>query len=169
MADHVNALRLGEEKFTILEVGGRGNFLRRFLPNDAITILDVDDSNEENYIKGDGRKLPFKKNIFDIVVSTDVLEHIPPDDRTRYLEEQIRVAKQAIILSGPLYTSKVARLEKQANNYYRKLTGKDHPWLKEHIEYGLPEASKIETIFKSLNWEYEKSTVKESYKQLTLC
>jgi len=147
VADHVNALRRRGERFTILEVGGRGNFLKRFLPQDQITILDVDDSGEENYVKGDGRQLPFKNRSFDLVVSTDVLEHIPPGDRKKYLKEQVRVCKTAIILSGPLYQPDVARLEKKSNDYYRDLTGEEHPWLKEHVNYGLPKAEDIEAIF----------------------
>lgn len=157
VADHINALRQGSEQFSILEVGGRGNFLKLFLPDDKITILDVDDSDEENYVKGDGRKLPFKKRSFDIIVSTDVLEHIPPADRTKYLGEQIRVAREAIILSGPLYTPKVAQIEKKANRYYEELTGEEHPWLKEHVGYGLPEAEKVEAVFNRHKLKFIKS------------
>ncbi len=157
VADHINALRQSSEKFSILEVGGRGNFLKLFLPNDKITILDVDDSDEENYVKGDGRKLPFKKHSFDVIVSTDVLEHIPPADRNKYLEEQVRVAREAIILSGPLYTSDVAQIEKKANRYYQELTGEEHPWLKEHVGYGLPEAEKVEAVFNRHKLRFFKS------------
>lgn len=157
VADHVNAIRKDGEVFTILEVGGRGNFLKRFLPNDTITILDVDDSNEENYVKGDGRKLPFKKQSFDVVVSTDVLEHIPPADRDKYLEEQVRVARIAIILSGPLYTAEVAAIEKEANQYYKKLTGSEHPWLTEHVGYGLPETEKVEAVFQRHKLSFQKT------------
>jgi len=158
VVDHLERLRRSGERLNILEVGGRGNFLKLFLPNDDITVLDVDDSDEDNYIKGDGRHLPFADQSFDIIVSTDVLEHIPPSDRSQYLTEQLRVGRRAVILSGPLYRPDVAELEKQSNNYYQAITGDEHPWLKEHVAYGLPQAEKVEALFKKHHYPYLKTT-----------
>ncbi len=149
VADSVNALRNKGEKFKILEVGGRGNHLRSFLPNDHITILDVIDCEDENYIKGDGRSLPFKKKSFDIIVSTDVLEHIPGKDREKFLKEQFRVSKKAIILAGPTNEKWIEKAEKESNNYYKSLSGVDHPWLVEHMEYILPSRELIEDTISS--------------------
>lgn len=135
-----------QNSLKILEVGGRGNYLRRFLPNDDITVLDVIDSDEPNYVKGDGRKLPFKARQFDVVLSTDVLEHIQPNDRTKFIEEQLRVAKTAVIISGPVWSDRVVKTEKAVNDYYQSATGVNHPWLTEHIEYGLPKKALIEQL-----------------------
>ena len=144
LANRVNDLRAGTESLNILEVGGRGNYLRKFLPEDKITVLDVEDSPDDNYVKGDGRKLPFEDDSFDVVVSTDVLEHITSSDRKKFLDEQQRVSKGIIILACPTNTDWIVRGEKRANELYRFLSGKDHPWLIEHIDYTLPSRDAIE-------------------------
>lgn len=38
--DIINANRRGEEKFRVLDVGGRWNLMRRFLPSDIVFYLD---------------------------------------------------------------------------------------------------------------------------------
>lgn len=153
LAEAITAIS-GNKSVKILEVGGRGNFLKKFLPKHKITILDVIDSDEDNYVKGDGRKLPFKAGEFDIVVSTDVLEHIPEADRKKFIEEQIRVSKLGIILAFPSYDEKVVNIEKEVNLLYRSLAGQDHPWLTEHLSYILPKKEFVEKILDSnkLNW-----------------
>jgi len=153
LAETVEALR-SKAPFKILEVGGRGNFLQQFLPKDSVTILDVIDSNEPNYVKGDGRNLPFGEHEFDIVLSTDVLEHIRPENRKEFIQEQIRVAKKAIIISGPVWNEKVVTIEKEVNEYYKSSTKTDHPWLGEHISYGLSKLSTIEGILKENNLNF---------------
>lgn len=154
LADSINQLRQKNQKFKILEVGGRGNFLQQFVPLDTVKILDVIDSKEENYIKGDGRSLPFANKHFDLVVSTDVLEHIPKIDRDKFINEKIRVASTAVILCAPVYSKIVSDKEKEANDYFKSFVGAEHPWLIEHIEYGLPDKETIEKIFinKNLKW-----------------
>ncbi|MBI4948367.1 class I SAM-dependent methyltransferase [Candidatus Berkelbacteria bacterium] len=142
------------KKIKILEVGGRGNFLKKFMPSYDITILDVIDSDEPNYIKGDGRSLPFKDNEFDIIVSTDVLEHIPAPDRKIFIEEQIRVAKIGLIIAFPSYNKEVVQIEKETNKLYRSLSGQEHPWLIEHLSFSLPQEKFVEKILEThrLTW-----------------
>lgn len=147
LRETLDLLRQENEVLKVLEIGGRGNYLRRFSPNDQVTILDVIDSDEENYVKGDGRKLPFKKGSFDVVVSTDVLEHIPTKDRTIFLNEQLRVAKRAVIFAGPIFTKSIADREKEADQYYQSMADQPHPWLVEHLDYGLPTNGIVESVF----------------------
>ncbi len=47
----------------------------------------------------DGYSLPFKDKEFDIVTTVDVLEHV--EDYDRFIDELIRVAKRAVIISTP--------------------------------------------------------------------
>jgi SAM-dependent methyltransferase len=46
-------------------------------------------------------KLPFKSRSFDLVVSTEMLEHLPEEIYTQVLREMSRVAKQAILITVP--------------------------------------------------------------------
>ena len=49
--------------------------------------------------KGDIYKLPYKDNSFDVIICTEVLEHL--DDPIRALQELRRVTKKYVILSVP--------------------------------------------------------------------
>lgn len=77
---------------------------RRFSSIFAIDILNVFEKKrfEKNirFLVGDGLNLPFKRESFDVVISLDVLEHVPDD--TRFLQESYRVLKKwgpAILLT----------------------------------------------------------------------
>jgi len=53
-----------------------------------------------------GKQLPFEDNEFDIVIASDVIEHLEkPDDGIMLLKESIRVGKNMIYMSTPNRTS----------------------------------------------------------------
>ncbi len=153
----------GEEgkSFRVLDVGGRGNLLRKFLPEDEVFYLDPDpdavDSDEDaNFIRGDGREMPLEDGEFDFVVSADVYEHIPPEDRRRYLDENLRVALKAVILAAPFASRATAAAERYANETYRIISGgEDHAWLKEHIEHGLPDGDELEAFIHEAGYSFQ--------------
>ncbi|MGK2848830.1 MAG: class I SAM-dependent methyltransferase [Minisyncoccota bacterium] len=154
----INKNRIANEKLKILDVGGRGNLLKQFFPNDAVFYLDpFIDSTDENFIKGDGCAMPLENESFDWVVSTDVFEHIPQEKREDFLNEKIRIAKRGVILVAPFYTPEVAQAEINANENYKLLhNGDDHIWLREHIENGLPDPVNFEQSLKNKNLPFQK-------------
>jgi hypothetical protein len=154
----INKNRKIEEKLRILDVGGRGNWLKRFFPNDEVFYLDPFlDSTDANFIKGDGCAMPLTDNSFDWVVSTDVFEHIPQKKRDDFLKENIRVARLGVILVAPFYTPEAAQAEINANENYKTLhNGDDHIWLKEHIENGLPDALAFEQYLVGNDFQFQK-------------
>ncbi len=156
LRDCVNSLRT-KPSYKILEIGGFGSPLRKFLPNDTITFLDILPSKEANYIQGDGRKLPFPNQSFDIVLSTDTLEHIPKNDRQQFLSENLRVALDYIIIAAPFFNPQFKKWEEKANEYYQTLTDQKHPWLEEHLIHGLPEKKMIEQFFQKNKIEYTQA------------
>ncbi|MBU7017902.1 MAG: class I SAM-dependent methyltransferase [Theionarchaea archaeon] len=92
----------------ILDDGGGYGFLHRFLNDPRYDYYNLDCSLEmlkydtsRHRILGEGERLPFKDESFDIVVSGDVLEHTI--DRIRYLQEAHRVLKKGgiFILNTP--------------------------------------------------------------------
>ena len=105
-----------------------------------------DDPTLEDYIKVDTVGIPCADDSFDIVISTDVMEHIPKDSRDVFLDDAIRVAKYATIIAAPFEHSKnaVALEEMVANTLYQGAVGDDYRWLQEHRDYGLPRRSWIE-------------------------
>lgn len=138
-ADIIAALRKKGEKFRILDVGGYGGATKAFHPNDDVTVLDVFDVEEKDYIKGDATKMTFEDDSFDFVVSFDVFEHIPRELRNNFVSECKRVASRGVIIAAPVGTVTNTFAEKTVNELYKKLFAEDHRWLKEHIDYRLPE------------------------------
>ena len=151
IAKIIDANRSGD-KLTILDVGGFGGELEKFLPLDNITVIDIIDlpNSHKNYILGNGLNLPFKDNEFDFVVSADAFEHIPEKDRIGFLNESYRVSKDNLILAAPFDTFGVIDYEKEVNEIYRSLSGKEYSWLTEHRVNGLPKISLIK------DWSNEK-------------
>lgn len=134
-----------KRQFKILDVGGHKGRTADFLQLDDVTVLDVFDVEEEGYIKGTALDMPFKDESFDFVVSYDVLEHIPGNDRNKFVEECGRVAKRGLIICAPHNSEANVSAESSLNDYFYRLHHKPHPWLKEHIEYGIPDFNKIES------------------------
>jgi O-antigen biosynthesis protein len=150
--------RANVEKFRVLDVGGQGNLMQKFLPSDDVFYLDpFVNSRDENFIKGDGCAIPLKDESFDWVVSTDVLEHIPKEKREDFLNENFRVAKLGVLLAAPFDSKEVRQAEINANENYKILSGgEDYSWLKEHIENGLPSEKQVEDFAKNKNVEFSQ-------------
>ena len=80
-------------------------------------------------------ELPFTSGTFDIVVCLDVLEHVPANGRQQLLTEMFRIARpDGLVLVGAPCGQDVREAEVQANALFRARTGRDHPWLVEHLQ-----------------------------------
>lgn len=159
-----------KNKLTILDVGGFGGELEKFLPNDDITIIDTMSlpSNHKKIIVGDALNLPFFDQEFDFVVSADTLEHISQEKRNVFLDESFRVSKGTIIIAAPFETTGVVESEYEINLLYKSLFNVDYPWLKEHIENGLPKLELVKEWAKkhSLNTQIYGNNDIEEWKTL---
>ncbi|MGK5085606.1 glycosyltransferase [Bdellovibrionota bacterium FG-1] len=148
-AQILNSLRIQGQTFTLLEIGA--NFqrnLEKFLPLDQIMYSDRNLSDEvrgdPQFVEADATQLPFEDRSFDFVIALDVLEHIDPLKRDVFINQLSRVAREGLILAAPFDTDGVANSEKKANDLFRSLAYRDHPWLIEHLNNGLPDLSKTE-------------------------
>jgi hypothetical protein len=149
-----------QKKFTILDVGGYNGSLHYFFEKDraAITILDVYDSKDADYVKGTALKMPFKDNFFDYVVSFEVFEHIPRADREQFIKESLRVSKGSVLLTAPFAgaNEEVVDSEKLVNGLWKSIHQKDHQWLHEHIIYKTPKVEELEAILRTQKMPYKK-------------
>lgn len=158
----VNYTRAFYDKQTlkILEVGSNEQFnLLEFLPTDDITFSDLTFpkilTENVKFIQADATDLKqFQDSSFDIVLSSDVLEHIPNGKRDNFLKETNRVAKLASFHCFPNDTTFVRQAEKRCNEYYKFLYKEEHPWLIEHIENGLPNKDEICSLLDKNNIAY---------------
>ena len=141
-------------RLKILDVGGYNGQMAEFLPDDNVTILDVFESNDPNYIKGDALHMPFADGAFDVVVSADVFEHIPEPLRDAFVAESYRVSKDFVILAAPFDHPGAHEAEVRANELYKSYTGVDYIWLGEHLSNGLPNNAATERCIKKLGLSY---------------
>lgn len=83
--------------------------------------------------------LPLEDQSFDVVLALDVLEHIPPEIRTKVISESLRVARKLVIFGFPSGAAAHKADEDLKNVYLRK--GVPVPdWLEEHMLADFPDA-----------------------------
>jgi glycosyltransferase involved in cell wall biosynthesis/ubiquinone/menaquinone biosynthesis C-methylase UbiE len=132
----------------VLDVGGAEGKLAWFMPQHTrVTILDQKPQPEDGkttYVQGDAIRLPFADQSFDLVISSDMLEHLPTEDRLTAFREMFRVSRRYVILAAPFNSIYNQKAEEYINTQFRDHTGQDHPFLIEHIQNGLPELEELE-------------------------
>ena len=152
------------EQLSLLDVGsnGAGFATYNYFENVHQTNIDIAKFPTEvikayphvNFLTFNGYDFPFSDQQFDITISSDTLEHVPPQKRERFITQILRITNQFVIFTFPVKSSTV--VEKLL--YYGTL--KISKFLKEHIEYGLPcperfqdiiEKSEYKIIFESQN------------------
>ena len=144
----------------ILDVGGCSPYMSQQLEASGLsytlTVLDIlpkPDDYEGEYIQADITKANIPEKSFDVVISTDTLEHIPAQSKTAFVEACSRISKDIFILAAPFDTEGVHEAEELINEFNKELFGVGQDWLEEHFEYGKPT---IEEVSKAL----DKSNVK---------
>ncbi len=130
---------------SVLEVGSGSKGIARFLKQ-PVTGCDVTFDGEAlpnlTAVEGSVLALPFKDHSFDYVISSDMLEHLTSRDRGKAISEMIRVAKKKVIFGVPC-GRKSSDYEHRLFYLFKRITGKEHRWLKEHLENGLPSEEEL--------------------------
>lgn len=126
---------------SILDAGGLKGQLARYIPQAKITALNVDDSGDVCY---EGDAFPFESREFDVVVSLDVLEHIPVGERVSFVRECGRVGRRVVMIAAPYGSTGHIRCEARLDRLYREANGEYHRWLHEHVVNGLPTEMDVE-------------------------
>ena len=140
---------LAQRRLRVLDVGGffrtrRGEPILpmvHFLPLDEVVAVDLVAESLPNYVLSSGRSLPFRDRAFDLVASCDTLEHVVPTDRPAFVEELLRMASHYLVLVAP-FDGPARRAELVLYEYLTS-HGLEHVALREHIEFGLPNASAL--------------------------
>lgn len=97
-------------------------------------------------------ELPFKDKSFDVVVASDVLEHIPPDLRETVINEAIRVAKQLVIFGFP--AGQLAwESDRALLAAYIQKNRTPPEWLTEHMQAPFPDRDAIRDIH---GWDIQR-------------
>ncbi len=93
--------------------------------------------------------LPFADRAFPVVVSSDLLEHVPPAQRRAAVSEMARVAG-TLLLTFPSGAAATRAYQRMAVHYPR-----GSAWLADHLDYGLPAADQVAAWLTSLGWDIE--------------
>lgn len=151
-----------KKKITILDVGGGSDFFRQELRKAtfdfSLTVLDIIERPTDmkvNYIQADATDMTFADGTYDVVISTDTLEHIPATHKQAFLDECLRVASQACIIAAPFDTESVNEAEVIVNNFNKKLFGVGQSWLEEHLALGKPSIELFSKTLKRTGFEYD--------------
>ena len=137
-----------EQTLKVLDVGGLSHTyegqpffpISLFLPEDETMVLDVQDYSTPNYLRVDeDGSLPLSNASFDVVVSCDTLEHVPPERRPAFLDELLRVARRYVVLAAPFDSEDTRLAEQIFYDFHLRRLGAAQPQLCEHRLHGLPD------------------------------
>ena len=135
----------GKRELRILEVGSGGLGIAPYLKM-PVTGVDVEFKPpfhpKLTRVIGKAEKLNFADKSFDVVISSDMLEHLSPDMREKVIFEMIRVAKLGVVIGVPCGVE-AAGHDQELHQEYLKIHKTEFPFLKEQVEYGLPDKTDI--------------------------
>jgi SAM-dependent methyltransferase len=105
---------IGRENQTILDVGcGKGETMKLIKNLGCFSSVGVDislpyvrtcqqDKVHDHYVFCDVRHLPFRPKSFDIVLASEIIEHLDKKDGEQFLEALERLARRQIIITAPV-------------------------------------------------------------------
>jgi hypothetical protein len=128
---------------TVLEIGsgpfGIGTF--RKVP---FTGCDLAFSTKPNWpmtqLIASAADLPLGDKSFDVVLASDVLEHVPPELRQTVVREALRVARRLVIFGFPCGVA-AHNADEALKQFYLSNEIGVPVWLEEHMEADFPEPS----------------------------
>jgi len=85
-----------------------------------------------------GHYLPFKDRAFDAVVVSDVMEHVPPEERREVVAEVLRVARKVVVFGYPCGPA-AFQLDQKLYREYRSRNLPPPAWLEEHMLHPFPD------------------------------
>ena len=96
-------------------------------------------------------KLPATDQAFDVVVSSDVFEHIPSTERQRWAAELGRVARLGQVHSVPADSADKrwasTETDREFGRWYEDTFGHPERWTSEHLATGAPSVEELRSIF----------------------
>jgi len=126
---------------SILEVGSGPQGIAYFLKDMGVVGTDVRFGEKPltniRPVMASSVDLPFQENAFDMVVSSDMMEHLPKNLRQSAMKEMLRVAARYVVVGFPSGTiAKKHDLEVAAALNRRGI--RMPLWISEHLEHEYP-------------------------------
>jgi len=157
-----------DRQSTIGEIGSGDVGISPYFSKAEILGLDVYFANSRigklKKIIYDGHTIPFPVDYFDFLVSADCLEHVKPENRKKFIAELLRVGRKEIYLIFPS-GAKAAQSDQALDLIIKKYHHSQDGYLREHLEYGLPELGTIEEYLQEAASNQHK-TIEYSIKKI---
>lgn len=163
----------GDTPLQLVDAGGRSGLIQTFMPEQDLTVVDIREpetdsdkklQEQQKYLIGSVLNMPLPDKSVDLALSLEMLEHMTAEERPRALREMLRVSRMGIIFSFPQDSVENDQAERLVNNYYKRLTGEEHPWLKEHIQNRpLPQPEQLEGAMRDLGVEFVRLSSSNTY------
>jgi hypothetical protein len=129
----------------ILEVGAGGEGITRYASTRTVAVEQYSSVRPTASVRpviASGVALPFHDRAFDTVLSVDVLEHVRPTERPRFVRECVRVAARRVVLAFPSGEA-AAKQDRTLAHRYKSLHGALDKSMAEHLAHGLPNLDDI--------------------------
>ncbi len=127
----------------LLDVGGRGNELGLLRPDADVVSANIRPPADVVYST---QRLPFPDRSFDVVTSSDVLEHLRMPARQEHVDELARVARSRLVIGCPLGSEEHAASEARIANLLQVRYGLRLDFLEEHLQFGLPTEEQLRSL-----------------------
>lgn len=160
----------GKNYRKILDVGSGDKGLAQFTDRTIYGLDTAFESPAENLIPivGSVLKVPFDDNSFDLVVSVDVLEHLPRELRQKALNEIMRVSSDTIVVGCPA-GEKAEEIDRTTlKEYFHGNREEAVWWLRDHVNNGLPSVSELEEYIAKAAKKFDKLVVTKKEKNINI-
>jgi hypothetical protein len=127
---------------SICEVGsgshGIGPFIDRPFTGCDVSFADFEDAERPIHarmraVRMHGETLPFADASFDLVFSTDTLEHLDPARRAPLVAEMVRVARRHVVIGFPC-DAPARRSDVLLRRVFQSIGKREPRWLAEHLD-----------------------------------
>jgi SAM-dependent methyltransferase len=129
----------------VLEVGSGSGGVTEWLDHPVVGVDTAFERTAERATDwleprvGRATALPVESGHFDFVLSLEMLEHLPWEERTGALQEMVRALAPGGRMVVTFPSDRTGeRLDQWLNTEFEKVHGIPHPWVSEHIAAGLP-------------------------------
>ncbi|MDP3724269.1 MAG: methyltransferase domain-containing protein [bacterium] len=92
--------------------------------------------------KGSALQILCDDKSYDVVLSSDMLEHLPNEDRQKAVFEMVRVARHLVVIAVPCGTNS-RKHDMQMDLLYQFWRKKHEPSMEEHARYRLPDGEDV--------------------------